>query len=213
MIAPAQKTHASLPTPLEHAVASLTIDGLTVWDDLLAPDVASSIRAEVLGFRERGLFKPAGIGKERQLRREIRGDSVCWILPPVDDDDELLRASPGLTVLHEVLLEIARVLSERALVNLSRIEMHAAHFGPGGRYLPHLDRSSGTSGRVFTYVYFLNPSWTRHHRGALRAITPLHKMMAPVMNRLVLFHTPEVLHEVMTTTVDRFAVTGWLGRA
>ena len=198
---------------LEHAVASLTARGLTVWDGFLAPDVASSIRAEVLGFRERGLFKPAGIGKERQLHREIRGDSVCWILPPVDDDgDELLRSSPRLTVLHEALLGLTRVLSERALVNLSRIEMHAAHFEPGGRYLPHLDRRSGTSGRVFTYVYFLNPSWTRRHRGALRAITPMQKLMAPVMNRLVLFHTPEVLHEVMVTTVDRFAVTGWLGR-
>jgi len=202
-----------VPTPIERALASLTAHGLAVWDDLLSPEVASSIREEVLGFRARGLFKPAGIGKERLLRREIRGDSVCWILPPVDDDgDALLRASPGLTVLHEKLVEIARVLSEHALVNLSRIEMHAAHFGPGGRYLPHLDRSSGTSGRVFTYVYFLNPSWTRHHGGALRAITPRRKLMAPVMNRLVLFHTPEVLHEVMTTTVDRLAVTGWLGR-
>ena len=129
------------------------------------------------------------------------------------DDPALFPSSAGLAALATLLSEIRVHLGEKAFLRLDHTEMMASHYPIGGFYAPHVDRFHGSSERFFTFVYFLNPEWLPAHGGELHIISPQSLTIEPLMGRLVLFHTPEVMHEVLKSLKSRFAVTGWLGRA
>ena len=95
----------------------MRVDGISIRDQFLAP---SQIRALVdcAHLRhKRGDFDAARIGSDRSLQRrqDIRGDSTCWIAPP------LLAAE---RTLMEELERLRLELNCEALLGLFELELY-----------------------------------------------------------------------------------------
>ena len=185
--------------------------GVAVWDDALDTATGLTIRIDVLALHNRGRFRLAGVGRTRTVRPEIRSDEVCWLLPEEADDGGAFGNSPGLGMLRDLLTNVGAFMSKDVFVRLGSLEMFASHYPAGAFYAPHVDRFAGSNERILTFVYFLNPGWTKEHGGELRIFGDAPQTIEPRQGRLVLFHTPELLHEVLKTSHCRFALTGWLG--
>ena len=65
--------------------AGLRLDGISVRDQFLAPSQIRALADCARLRRARGDFQAARIGSDRSLQRreDIRGDSICWIAPPL----------------------------------------------------------------------------------------------------------------------------------
>eukprot|EP00440_Ansanella_granifera_P030944 gb/GFBE01033603.1/.p1 GENE.gb/GFBE01033603.1/~~gb/GFBE01033603.1/.p1 ORF type:complete len:111 (+),score=9.96 gb/GFBE01033603.1/:1-333(+) len=106
--------------------------------------------------------------------------------------------------------------------------MVARYPGGGASYARHRDSlpAHGSSRRRLTAVFYLNPSWQAEHGGCLRAHFPGdvgQKVpgaqpsketwtldVEPVLDRLVLFPSEWLEHEVLPAHADRMAITMWL---
>ncbi len=199
----------------DRVFGALSEHGVAIWESPLSSAIAEVVRGEVAQLAATDHFRPAMVGRGPRKRRipEVRADRLCWLVPSEDEDDhELFAVRPGLRALRAFVDDVRRGLSERARTSLPTVEMMATHYPPGTFYKAHIDQFVGGTERVFTFVYFLNPGWRPPDGGLLTIRRPGAQEIEPRLGRFVLFHTPEVLHEVTVTQRDRYAITGWLGR-
>ncbi|QLF95039.1 2OG-Fe(II) oxygenase [Pseudomonas sp. ABC1] len=157
--------------------------------------------------REReGSLTPAGIGRGEgvAVMEGIRGDQIDWL-------------DPGQAAISDRYLatmdELRQALNQAFFLGLEEFECHFALYPPGAFYKPHLDRFRDDDSRTVTAVLYLNHDWQPEHGGEMRmhlAQGPLD--VAPLAGSLVVFMSGEVLHEVLPTSVDRLALTGWFRR-
>jgi SM-20-related protein len=180
------------------------VEGISVRDQFLAP---SQIRALVDCAklrRERGDFEAARIGGERSLQRreDIRGDSTCWIVPP------LLAAEQALL---EELERLRLELNTQAWLGLFELELHYAWYPSGAGYARHVDQPLGRQQRQVSLVLYLNEGWTPAAGGELRMFDAAggHRDIEPIAGRLVCFLTPGREHAVLATRRDRLSISGW----
>jgi SM-20-related protein len=182
----------------------LRVDGISVRDRFLAPPQIRALRECAQLRRTRGDFDAARIGNERSLQRreEIRGDSICWITPPL------------LPAEHTLLDDLERLrleLNAQAMLGLFELELHYAWYPPGAGYARHVDQPQGRSQRQVSLVLYLNEDWTPAAGGELRifdAADP-HRDIEPIAGRLVCFLTPGREHAVLPTQRDRLSISGW----
>ena len=188
--------------------AALAADGVCVQDQFLAPSQVHSLTEVARVRRGRGDFAAARIGSSGsgsggvQRREEIRGDSICWIVPP------LLPAEQYLSAQFETLrLE----LNSRALLGLFELELHYAWYPPGAGYARHVDQPQGRAQRQVSLVLYLNEEWSPGAGGELRIFDAAggHRDIEPIAGRLVCFLTPGREHEVLPTQRERLSVSGW----
>ena len=184
--------------------AALKVDGIAVRDGFLAPAQTLALIDCAHQRRVRGDFEAARIGSDRSLQRraDIRGDSTCWIHPPL--------LEPERTLLEQ--LERLRLdLNRESLLGLFELELHYAWYPPGAGYARHVDQPQGRGQRQVSVVLYLNEGWTSAVGGQLRLFDAAggHRDIEPVGGRLVCFLTPEREHEVLPTTHDRLSITGW----
>lgn len=185
-------------------VAALAAEGIAVRDGFLTPALTSALIECAHQHRARGAFEAARIGGERSLQRraDIRGDSTCWILPPL--------LAPEQTLLEQ--LEHLRLeLNREATLGLFELELHYAWYPPGAGYARHVDQPQGRGRRQVSVVLYLNEGWTSAVGGQLRLFDAAggHRDIDPVGGRLVCFLTPGREHEVLPTTHDRLSISGW----
>jgi SM-20-related protein len=156
--------------------------------------------------RERGDFVAARIGSERdrslQRREEIRGDSTCWIIPPL---------LPAEDTLLEDLERLRLELNAQAMLGLFELELHYAWYPPGAGYARHVDQPRGSSQRRVSLVLYLNEDWSPAAGGELRIFDAAgrHRDIEPIAGRLVCFLTPGREHAVLATQQDRLSISGW----
>jgi SM-20-related protein len=184
--------------------AALKVDGIAVRDGFLTPAHTRALIDCAQQRRARGDFEAARIGGERSLQRraDIRGDSTCWILPPL--------LAPEQTLLEE--LERLRLeLNREALLGLFELELHYAWYPSGARYARHVDQPRERGQRQVSLVLYLNEDWTSAAGGELRLFGAAggHRDIEPVAGRLVCFLTPEREHEVLLTARERLSISGW----
>jgi SM-20-related protein len=184
--------------------AALGADGIAIQDQFLAEAQIRALIDCAHQRRARGDFKAARIGGERSLqhRADIRGDSTCWIRPPL--------LSPEQTLLEE--LERLRLdLNREALLGLFELESHYAWYPPGAGYARHVDQPQGRGQRQVSLVLYLNEDWTSAAGGELRLFDSAgaHRDIEPVAGRLVCFLTPGREHQVLATTRDRLSISCW----
>jgi SM-20-related protein len=184
--------------------AALKIDGIAVRDEFLTPILTRALIECAHQRRARGDFEAARIGSERTLQRraDIRGDSTCWILPPL--------LAPEQTLLQE--LESLRLeLNREALLGLFELELHYAWYPPGAGYARHVDQPQGRGQRRVSLALYLNEGWTPAAGGELRLFDAAggHRDVEPLAGRLVCFLTPGCEHQVLPTQCDRLSISGW----
>lgn len=183
--------------------AGLSVDGISVRDAFLAPSQIRALRDCAQLRRERGDFDAARIGSSQRLQRreEIRGDSICWITPPL---------LPAEQTLLEGLERLRLELNREATLGLFELELHYAWYPPGAGYARHVDQPQGRAQRQVSLVLYLNEGWTPAAGGALRMFDAAgHRDIEPIAGRLVCFLTPGREHAVLPTQRDRLSVSGW----
>jgi len=182
----------------------LSIDGLSVLDRFLAPPQVGALVDCANLRRERGDFHAARIGNERSLQRreDIRGDSTCWIVPPL---------LPAERTLLEQLESLRLELNSQAWLGLFDLELHYARYPPGAGYARHVDQPQGSTQRRMSLVLYLNESWTREAGGELRIFDSAgrHRDIEPIAGRLVCFLTSGREHAVLATQRERLSISGW----
>jgi SM-20-related protein len=183
----------------------LIVDGVSIRERFLAPfQVRSLVKCARLR-RLRGEFVSARVGSGAGSRRreEIRGDSICWIAPP------LLPAERNLL---RQLEELRVGLNAQALLGLFELELHYAWYPPGAGYARHVDQPQGRAQRQVSLAIYLNAGWVPAAGGELRIFDDggRHRDIEPVAGRLVSFLTPGREHAVLPTHCDRLSISGWL---
>ncbi len=182
--------------------ADLIDDGLAVRDHFLAPSRIAEL-GECARLRlERGDFRAARIGGEVRLRRDdIRGDSTCWISPPLLPAEQML-----LQEFEQLRLELNR----GAYLGLFDIELHYAWYPPGAGYARHVDQPHGRAQRKVSVLLYLNEGWEPAAGGELRIFDAEGcRDIEPIAGRLVCFLTPGREHAVLPTRRDRLSISGW----
>jgi SM-20-related protein len=184
--------------------ASLRADGIWVQDQFLGPPLVNALVDCAQLRRARGEFAAARIGARGTLQRreEIRGDSTCWIGPPI---------LPAEQILLEALEHLRLELNRAAWLGLFDLELHYAWYPPDAGYARHVDQPLGGTQRRVSLVLYLNEGWVRAVGGVLRIFDAAggHRDVEPIGGRLVCFLTPGREHEVLPTVRDRLSISGW----
>lgn len=187
-----------------------------VCDRFLGERRALALRDEVIGLRERGNFRPARVGSGSQRRRapDVRRDEICWF--DEDSPEGMHNGALGIApppLVRDFLGDIAALsdaLRRTCFLPLVRRECHASCYEEGAFYRAHVDTFVGRPERTISFVYFLNPGWQPDAGGCLRMYGPYERDVEPLLDRLVVFRSAELLHEVLPVQQTRYALTGWL---
>jgi SM-20-related protein len=196
----------------ETAAVGLARGEAVVLDAWLGDVHARALRLEILALVDARAFHAAGVGAgaDHVVDRQVRRDSVCWF-----DDDGVGGVQPGV----EVAGFLARIdglvahLNATCFLALCSVECHAACYEAGAYYGAHKDTLQRDGRRVISYCYYLNDTWMPAAGGCLRLHGAPDVDVAPLLDRLVVFRSADISHEVMPTSVRRLSLTGWLSRA
>ena len=73
-----------------------------------------------------------------------------------------------------------------------------------------MDAFVGGTTRRLTCLYYLNPNWVHDDGGCLRLYLKNEtKDVEPILDRLVIFQSRTVEHEVLPANSPRYAITMW----
>jgi SM-20-related protein len=162
------------------------------------------------------------ISREKWIASEIRGDLRLWLDPR--QSHEYGAGIAELTALFATLQQdLNRVLRECVASQQVRCQDYwflrfkvqvAVYNGQEARYHRHLDAVAGsnqTSRRKITAIYYANADWKPQDGGCLKLflLDGEQKLIEPVANRLVVFSSPLLFHEVLPSHHFRAAVTCW----
>ena len=190
----------------ERICHELVTQGWTVLDNFFGPDLIGLLAHECQLQYQLGLLKVAGVGRADQqvVEKSIRGDQIRWL-------------EPGMAMCVDQYLghieELRKFFNKQLFLGLEECENHFALYPAGAFYQKHIDRFQRSDSRVISSVLYLNPAWEPEHGGELRLHFPnRYEDIEPVANRLVLFISAQILHEVLPTTVERLSLAGWFRR-
>lgn len=200
--APADDT----PVELEAAeLAALGQRGVFVRDHFLGDGLARAAREELCRLEPR--LRPAGMGRGGRHRdAHERGDAIAWL-------DKAGVGGPAFAALRARFDALSDALRRQAYLGLRAHEIQVARYpGHGARYARHRDAPREAVGprRRVTAILYLNPDWSETAGGLLRLHLPEGPVeVAPILDRLVVFLSEKVEHEVLATRAPRWAVTAW----
>jgi SM-20-related protein len=187
----------------QKALADLSQQGWSVQDNFLGTELIQQLAQECRNQHARGLLREAGVGRATQflVDKSVRGDQIRWL-------------EPGMSTCTDLYLEeidkLRLLLNQHLFLGLKTSENHFAVYGPGAFYQKHVDRFRDDDSRVISSVLYLNPDWKPEHGGELRLhLNTQYNDIAPIANRLVLFVSADIWHEVLPTKAERLSLTGW----
>jgi len=189
---------------LNEEIEALGTQGFFTRDAFLGEEQARAVHAEALARVAAGTLRPAGIrrGADRSEDTSVRGDFITWVTP---------QPGSALGALWAAFEQLGQALSAGAYLGLGRFDVQLAHYpGEGARYVRHRDAFPGQSNRRVTAILYANPDWRPEHGGLLRLYLkegPLE--VAPTLDRLVVFLSERLEHEVLPTHAPRLALTAW----
>ena len=193
------------PFSLQDAeVEALGQKGCFVRERFLGAALAAEVRAAALA--RAGELRTAGVrrGADRTVERETRQDLITW-----------LQREPGtaLGAAFDAFAQLGNEVSRSAFLGLGRFDVQLALYpGGGARYVRHRDAFPGAAGdnRRLTAILYLNPEWEPAHGGQLRLYADEGPVdVEPLLDRLVVFLSERVEHEVLPVQAPRLALTAW----
>ncbi len=179
-----------------------------VKDGFAGGAAAAAAHAEVLALP----LRPAGMGRSTTYHRDgaTRGDEIAWLTA----EEARAGARPALAALCSRFEALRVQLNRAAYLGLERFDLQAARYAGGGAcYVRHRDAFAGWAAahRRLTAILYLNPGWQAAQGGLLRLHLPDggHEDVAPLLDRLVVFPSEELEHEVLPVHAPRLALTAW----
>lgn len=191
---------AAIPPLDEDEIRALGAGRVVVRDGVLGP-LADEVRAALVALKEAGGLTPAAVGKARVYDDAIRGDRSAW----------LERGEPPWGALWRWFDALRSEVNAAAWLGLRRFAVQLAWYpGTGAAYARHRDAFAGDRSRRMTAIVYLNPGWRPEHGGCLRVFEPDGpRDLEPLHDRLALFLSDALDHEVLPSAADRYAVTAW----
>jgi len=189
-----------------------------VVDGVFNIDFARALAAEVASIADSSLDKRGvsrsvldAVGNDGQ---RVRGDLAGWFDASGTLNGGKTCAADSLGALWRWFEDLRLFLNQEAFLSLKRQDCQLARYPGDGaaRYQKHLDafRDERGANRQITAMVYLNEGWTQDDGGCLRAWrgdTPVD--ISPTLNRLVLFRSDLVVHEVLPPTRTRHAAAAW----
>jgi SM-20-related protein len=194
---------------IDEEIRTLGEGGVVVREGFIGRDAAIRIAGVLGGIPLRAAGMVGGVN------RELRGDDIGWLDNETAPElhGEARRAPPdeGWNPLIDRFEQLRLELNRKAYLGLSRMDVQLARYpGGGARYDRHLDAVAGrTHNRRVTAIWYANIDWQPTHGGTLRVHTPAPRDIEPILDRLVLFLSEKVEHEVLPAHAPRLAVTAW----
>lgn len=144
----------------------------------------------------------AGIGATNyKIIEDVRGDFIYWLNEARDTT---------FSEFFKRIKEITFLLNRYCYLSISGNEFHMALYPKGAHYDRHLDQFKERNNRLISVVFYLNENWKQGDGGELKIYKEQEIVIPPIYNRLVLFKSDVVEHEVLVTHVNRKSITGWL---
>lgn len=184
----------------------LATKDFVIVDDFISEELYTIIMNFFSELEENELLRKAGIGAsgEFKIKKDVRGDFIYWL---DRSRDEQLAPFFGL------MDTIKEKLRSLCYLSLAGSEFHMAKYPVGSHYDRHLDQFNGRNNRQITILIYLNDQWKTGDGGELKMYREGGDMLIePKARRLLMFRSDTVEHEVLTTHVPRYSLTGWLLR-
>jgi len=187
---------------------SLVDEGWFVQPSMIDETLIAKLLAVVQFQRANAAFKAAGIGtgSDFQLNRSVRGDAIYWI--------DRMPQEETLKIWVSLMNQLRDGLNRELFLGLKEIEMHLAIYPPGAFYQRHLDQFSERSNRVLSVILYLTPNWQAGMGGELVIYRDEKEpvIVEPRAGTFVCFLSDKMEHEVLTTHIERYSITGWMLR-
>ena len=189
---------------------TLATNDYVIADEFISQDLFRTIMDYFREMESRDKLQKAGIGSsgEFQIKSAVRGDFIHWLSRNVDT---------ALNPFFGLMDELNENLRRYCYLSLSDSEFHIAKYPAGSHYNRHLDQFQERSNRQITVLMYLNENWKPGDGGELKIYRESDEgeteiLVEPIARRLLLFKSDCVEHEVLTTNVPRYSLTGWLLR-
>ena len=171
--------------------------GFFVRDGFLGAALARAVRQAASAQP----LQRAGIRRVHALDDSVRTDEISW-LSAEDARGPFAEAVQRFTALmHEV--------NESAWLGLRAFDLQLARYQPGAKYVRHFDAFPGQDNRRLTAIVYLNDGWVPSSGGQLQLHVEPPMVIEPVLDRLVVFRSELVEHEVLEARAERWALTAW----
>ena len=182
---------------IDRDVSQLGTTGFFTRSSFLGPTLAARALAEAKLVP----LRRAGIRRGHELDDSVRTDELAW-----------LTADATTGALAEVVThfaELMKCLNEAAWLGLRTFDLQLARYAAGAHYARHRDAFPGDDSRRVTAIVYLNPGWVPSHGGQLRLHVEPPFDLEPMLDRLVVFRSELVEHEVLEAHAARWALTAW----
>ena len=181
-----------MPHPIHPGIcAAIEHRGWALEAAFLPERAIAALRAEARRRDAAGEFHAAGVGRGagRVERSDIRGDRILWL----DEHAHCAAEAP----LWQALAALQAALNRTFFLGLDSFEGHYALYPSG----------------AFYRALYLNDAWSVPDGGALRMHLPggPHDIM-PTGGAFVCFIAERFEHEVLPSSRERLAVSGWFRR-
>ena len=187
-------------------IDTLADQDFVVVDEFISPDLYRLIMDYFQTMENQNQLQKAGIGSsgEFQIKSAVRGDFIHWLDRAKDEK---------LSPFFELMDELNQKLRRYCYLSLTDSEFHVAKYPAGSHYDRHLDQFQERSNRQITVLIYLNENWKPGDGGELKIYRDSGDILVePIARLLLLFKSDCVEHEVLTTNVPRYSLTGWLLR-
>ncbi|TVR39163.1 MAG: 2OG-Fe(II) oxygenase [Cryomorphaceae bacterium] len=173
-------------------------------DGFFPVELYSALRKKARALVENDEMERAGIGSGAQfeMNKRIRGDEVFW-LNRQDED-------PVIQHFWKWIQDLSDQLNRAFFLGIRDAEFHFAHYPKGAYYRPHFDQFKDRNNRLISFILYMNDQWQSGHGGELVIHNKSEKIVVePLGNRVAMFRSDAVLHEVLEAHQPRLSLTGW----
>ncbi len=192
-------------------LTELQTAGYIICDGVLGADKCTALHADLTSSAANNKLmerlKPAGM-KKGWKQSDTRGDTICWLHS--DDTDLPPSLRHAMSVLDSYRTELNRSVDLKSEITHTQLALYS---GGGARYVRHCDTYPGGPKRRLTVIYYVNPGWEKEHGGCLRLFGPnkVVRDIEPRADRVLIFLSAWIEHEVLPVFKPRFALTTWIG--
>ena len=141
-----------------------------------------------------------------QIQENIRADEIFWL--------DRNNCTSELQTFFDFINHFIPLLNQSLFTSIKDFEFHLAHYPTGAFYKKHLDQFKERNNRILSVIVYLNDNWQKGDGGELKIYSnqdeTQFELVEPIGNRLAIFRSDCVWHEVLTANKSRKSLTGWL---
>ena len=177
---------------IKNILNDLEQQGWSVQKHFFTTELIQHLKETLTSFRQQGILKQAGIGRENNfhIEQSIRSDEISWF------DEENLNESQKIYL--SITQQLQNAINQHFYLGLFELEVHFALYPPNAFYKRHLDQHKNQDTRVVTIITYLNEDWRKDDGGQLQLYLKDGKAVSiePDAGTLVCFMSADFEHEV-----------------